>query len=193
MMNRRFTTQERVLLLVLIVIFTVILYVFAVFNPTSDSINDARNQSIMLEEDIERELMKAGDLSRMRKSLQEMEDSGSKLAMIPDYDNISNVAPLLNAALAKANGFDVHFMPVSFLDNFVMREIAMQFSADSYTIAEDIIAELSEGPYSCGVSALQITPMSDGSIMSGEVTASMTITYYEVDHRLSSETEEGYV
>ena len=182
MMSRRFTTRERVLLLVLILLFTATLYVLAIFNPTTKSIEDARNQRVLLEADFEVEMIKAGELVDMRASLQKMENSGNNLAMIPGYDNISNIAPLLNAAFTRASEYDLRFMPITFSDNFAVREILIMFTAGSYSVAENIVEELSAGPYSCDISALKIAGVDSENtdVTSGEVEISLTITYYEV-------------
>ena len=184
MMNRRFSGRERLLLLVLIILFTATLYVMAIYNPTTTSINAARNEYAMLESSLEYELLKAEELARMRTSLKDMEDSGVEFEMIPLYDNISNVAPLLNAAFAKANEFDLRFSPITFADNFAIREIMMVFSAENYIVAADIIEELLNGPYSCDIRVLDIvsTDEESSSITSGTVGVSLKITFYEV-HR----------
>ena len=191
MMSRRFSTRERVLLLILIIIFTIILYVLAVFNPSSTSINEAQNERLLLESELDIEMMKSGELSRMRTALAEMKESGIEYAAVPEYDNISNVAPLLNTALSNASEFDLRFMPVAFEGNYAMREISMSFVAHSYTLAEEIVDELSNGPYSCDISSLQIGSVDSesGSVMSGQVTVSLTIKYYELYQPVYEEIE----
>ena len=193
MMNRRFSGRERLLLLVLIILFTATLYVMVIYNPTTASITAARAEYAMLESDLDFEMRKAEELARMRASLKEMEDSGAEFEMIPVYDNISNVAPLLNAAFAKADEFDLRFAPVTFADNFAVREIMMVFAAENYEVAADIVEELLNGPYSCDIRVIDIvsTDEESASVTRGTVEVSLKITFYEVHHSYSQDASEG--
>ena len=183
------------LLLILVIIFTIILYVLVVLTPSSDSINEAQNERYILESSLAMEMTKSSELSRMRQELADMKEIGVEYAPVPEYDNISSVAPLLNAALSKASEFDLRFMPVVFDGAFAKREISMSFVAGSYAVAEGIVDELANGPFSCDVGVLRVasTDAESESVASGQVTVSLSITYYEVYTPPAVEYEGDYV
>ena len=191
MLNRRFSARERLLLLILILLFTATIYVVVVYNPTNTSIGEARSEYSVLETTRDYELIKAEELAAMRASLQKMEDSGVEFETIPVFDNISSVAPLLNNALRNASDYDLRFMPVNFDGNFAVRSIEMMFTAANYAAAAGIVEELANGPYSCSISELSLTSKdnNDISITAGVVEISLTITFYEVYHPTTTETE----
>jgi len=184
MLNKRFSARERLLLLILILLFAATLYVVVVYNPTTNTINEARSEHTYLKSTHEFELIKAGELARMRSSLQQLEDSGVVFETIPLFDNISNVAPLLNTALTNASDFDLRFSPIVFEGNFAIREVFMVFSADNYAVAAAIVDELSNSPFSCSISKLSIRSKDayDPAITAAQVEISLSITFYEVYH-----------
>ena len=182
MLNRRFSARERLLLLILILLFTATIYVVVIYNPTNTSIKEARNERVTLDATLQVELSKAEELADMRGSLQEMEDSGVLFETIPMFDNISNVAPLLNSALKDASDFDLRFMPVIFEGNFAIREISMAFTAENLATGTKIVSELFNGPYSCSINDISVYSKDnhDVSITAGVVEISLSITFYEV-------------
>lgn len=181
MLSRRFTSRERIMMLVLALVLAAALYLIAVHNPVRNSIVEAQAERVTLQTELDSQQKLAERLAEMQAALDEVASSSEAWAITPDYDNVRNVVKLLNTALANASGFDLRFAPVTFDESFAVREISMVFTTESYRVAADVIKEIANGPYSCDVGVLRIDSVNSDAenIMQGELTISMTVTYYE--------------
>ena len=106
MLNRSFSTREKVLMLVLAVLLVAACYYFLVIKNVADTKleNDLQLQEIQQQIDTQTALAMAR--TRMEGELEKLGDV-NKLPVVATYDNIRNELDELNALLAGVGTYDV--------------------------------------------------------------------------------------
>lgn len=181
-MTRGFTRREKALLLCLAVLLVAAVYYLFIDQPTRASLADADNRLADAETSLTIEQAKAGELERMRRELEDAAGTAGG-AVTPDYDNARGVVSALNAALSKAQSYQLSFRPVEFGDQLARRDIEMAFVCRDYATAAEIVRTLYAGPYRCEIVALNLAPApgrQGGGLADGEVRASLTVRYLEL-------------
>ncbi len=190
-MNRKFTTREKALLLILAVLLLVCGYFVLVFQPVTDAIADATLRQAEAESAILIEETRAIQLRQMQEALDNLERS-DHLSQVPDYDNTQNVVRLLNGALSAASSYNLVFTPVAFEGNIARRSIDMTFTSGSYEGAKAIVQTLYDVPYRCEITALSLS-CADGNqaedITRGPVSTRLSITFFEYAEEPPAEEE----
>lgn len=180
-MSRAFTTREKVLIFLLAAIFLAITYYFAIWKPTSESIEEAKQQKDELTLLLDIEQMKALKMAEMKKDLEEAERDAESGIITPEYDNIQNVLTELNTALSNITDYKISPRPLKLSNNLAIREIQLSFTCPSYKVASRIINNLNNGQYNCSISELKVSAADSKSesISNSSVSVSLTMLYYE--------------
>ncbi len=179
MLSRKFTTREKVLLLILSVILLAELYFLLVHQRVEREFAQARSrtETATISYDIER--VKAEKKQEMQKKIQEAEKDANARPL-PDYDNSTNVVAYLNGVMAATEEYNLVFNAVDFSSYAAMRPINMSFSCQGYAAVRDIVAQLENGPYYCEVTGLSMSVASETGDMTGDlVFVQMTAVFYE--------------
>lgn len=191
-MKRKFSTREKVMLLILAILLLVCLYFFMVAQPVRTAMSDS---AIRTENAESEQLIGTAKLARMRKMQKALEElSSDARADVPDYDNARNVVSLLNEALASADTYDLNFRAIEFEGQIACRNIDMNYTCGSYETAKQILSVLDGGPYRCEITSLSMTDKDKlakgeaASLGSGAVGVKATVCFYEFAPEAAAET-----
>ncbi len=192
MLSRRFTTREKILLLVLALILLAELYFLLVHQRVKREFAEARERieiaTVSYDLESARAAKKQEMLDKIRKAT-----SDSGVHPLPDYDNSTNVVAYLNGVMAAAEEYNLVFNTVDFNNYVAIRPINMSFICRNYAAVRDIVAQLENGPYYCEVTGLLMSAEDGIGDMRGEaVSVQMTAVYYEYagDEAAGTETDE---
>ena len=177
-LNRSFSTREKVLMLVLAVLLLAAAYYFVVVKNVADTVvaNTAQLAEIQAETDIQSAM--ASERTRMEAELAELGER-QPLPEVAVYDNLRNELDELNALMATQQTYDLKFSQPTLTDSLVRRAVAVSFTARDYAAALNVVRSLENGSYRCEITDFTMTGkmLADGSIES--VTASLNVTYFE--------------
>lgn len=177
-LNRSFSTREKVLILVLVALLLVACYYFLVVKNVADTKaeNDLQLQEIQMQVDTQTALAMAR--TRMENELAELGDV-EKLPVVAAYDNIRNELDELNTLLSGVGTYDVKFSQPELDGELVRRPVTITYTVAGYNEALGIVQSLQNGTYRCDVTDFALTGkmLADCSIES--VSATLDVTYYE--------------
>ncbi len=173
-MKRAFTTREKVLLLVLVVMILALGYFKLILEPVNDQIDEYNALQLQEQIMIDQQSVRLMKMRQMEKLLEEMKQTGNYEA-IPAYDNKNAVIVELHTVLAAADTYSLDFEDTSTADYILARPVTMRFSAATYADARRIIDQLNESDNFNLISDLTL----DWDKENG-VSVNMRITYYEV-------------
>ncbi len=173
-MRRAFTTREKILLLILVVMIIALGYFKLILEPINDQIaeyNSLQQQEQIL---IDQQRIMLAKMRKMEKLLEEMKASGNYQS-IPSYDNKNAVIVELHSVLAAADAYSLDFDETTTMDYILARPVMMEFTVPDYESGRSIIDQLNESENFNLISDIALDwDEEDG------VTISMRITYYEV-------------
>ena len=107
-LNRSFSTSEKVLMLVLAVLLVVACYYFLVVKNVADTIAANEDRLADIEISINAQEMLAADRARMKAELEALGEDGT-LPVVAVYDNIRNELNELNALMGGATTYNLSF------------------------------------------------------------------------------------
>jgi len=178
MLSRKFTTRERVLLLILALILLAELYFLLVHQRVERELAEAQSRTEIATVSYEFESARAEKKQEMLKKNEEARMENTR--PLPDYDNSTNVVAYLNGVMAATGEYNLVFNAVNFSDYAAVRPINMSFSCPGYAAVKDIVAQLENGPYYCEVTGLSMSTDRGIGDMTGEmVSVQMTAVFYE--------------
>jgi len=178
MLSRKFTTRERVLLLILAVILLAELYYLLVHQRVEREFAEAQARTETATVSYEFESARA----ERKREMQEKNEKARKenARPLPEYDNSTNVVAYLNGVMAATGEYNLVFNTVNFSEYAAVRPINMSFSCPGYSAVKDIVAQLENGPYYCEVTGLSMSTERGIGDMTGEmVSVQMTAVFYE--------------
>ena len=175
MMSREFTSREKILLVVLCVLLLGIAYYEFIVKDVEETIKQYDT------EDLETELLieqtRAQNIMDMEAEMKNAKaQTGSVVA---SYSNIKNEISALNDIFSAASTYNFDFNQAIKDGDAVRRDISVSFTAGSYSTAESIIAKLHDCKYRCLIRNISINTSSGEGIGSGEVSVSLTVTFFE--------------
>lgn len=178
LLNRSFSTREKVLILILAVLLIVAFYYFFVIRNVAET--KAANEMELAE--IEQQIDAQTALATVRQRMQsELEELGAEesLPEVAVYDNIRNELDELNALLAGTSTYDLKFGQPVLEGDLVRRPVTVSFTVPSYQDALEMVRKLNNGTYRCQVTDFALTGkmLADGSIEN--VSATLDVTYFE--------------
>lgn len=188
-LSKRFTSREKVLLLVLALLVVAGAYFMLVFRPISENLSAIEQSKLDVEDSLTILEAKAQRLEQMRDELARVEAQGTT-AEVPVYDNLRAVMLHLSGVLSSATDYDLSFQPLDTAEEsgVIRRTISMSFTAPSYAQGEALVSRLHDGPYRCEIDNLAFAPVAAGddqaanraaSLSSGGVQVTLSITYFE--------------
>ena len=172
-LNRSFSTSEKVLMLVLAVLLVVACYYFLVVKNVADTI--AANEDRLA---VNAQEMLAADRARMKAELEALGEDGT-LPVVAVYDNIRNELNELNALMGGATTYNLSFAQPTVEDKLVRREVTVSFTVPDYAAALDVVRKLENGTYRCEITDFSVNGdmLADGTV--DGVDAVLTVTYLE--------------
>ena len=178
--NRQFSTREKVLLIVLVLIIVSALYYLFIFQPVTDRTKQAESSAADLETQLVALDTRVAQIKRMQKSVEEYANNGHIVSIMPSYNAGKQELVFLNSTLAASQDYYVGFTNITREGNQIRREFALKFTVDSYSDAEDILNVLEHSDLRCLISDFSVKPVEqDQMVEEGEVEASCVATFYE--------------
>lgn len=179
-MTHTFTTREKILLLILVIMLLGVAYYFAIQIPVSDRILTAQNAEATATDEMSVETVKATKMKKMQAVI-DGADSNSSKAEIPVYDNLEKVMLQLDAILGTTIDYSLTFDQISKGDSLVYRPINMSFTCPNYSAAKSVLANLNNCKYRCMLDNISVATTTSLSpdISNGEVMVSLTVTFIE--------------
>ena len=171
-MKRKFSTREKVLLVILAVLLVGSLYYVAVDQPVRNTIADATARQQEAESALTIDLAKLARMHQMQAALAELEQDAKP--NVPDFDNARYVIRLLDTVLSQAEGVVLTFPQPVTKGDIVRRSVDMRFVCSGYASARRILDKLYNGPFRCEIANFSMTDLT------GEYTEVLaTVTFFE--------------
>lgn len=192
MLNRKFTKKEIALILVLVAVLIGLLYYRFVYQWEQQSLQQYDTA------DLENQLMIDQATAMQMKQMEDNIDSSKSgsPSVVETYNNQKNEIVELNNIFADANTFNFSFDQAVANGNAVRRNITATFTADSYAQAKEMLENLYHCKYRCLIRDISVSPdnrenSDDNSLMTGGVSVSFTVTFYETLY--DAKTKSGLV
>lgn len=181
-LNRSFSRREKFLLLLLVVVLLVGLYFLLVHYPIVTRMAEIETETddVLYEQEIANARLAV--YNTMQDELKVIfAMPADELTEMPAYDNAETLMLHLNRIFAGTNqrlSFDE--IRVGEESNVAERTMRFSFDATSYKEARGVITDLTNTGYRCLLDSLSISPTDDGSVETGALGVSGTITFYEL-------------
>lgn len=180
MLKHKFTSREKVLLVMLALLLLSLLYKVVVFDYVENSVSEAVQNMNIAEDQYKIESTKYKNLEEMRKVLGKLENGGI-VSEIPKYDNLSNIIVFMDEVLSQTRDYNLNFGKISTSGSIVRRVISLSFTASDYERAVEILLEIYSGKYRCSIGDVTVTPINSiGDITGGNVSVKMTVIFVEM-------------
>ena len=147
-MSREFTTKEKVLLVLLVVIILALAYYRFLHIPCKEAIEAAHAQRDAYQQDLTAALAKENQLLDMKKELDSLGELGMASRM-ESYNNSKAELTKLNNILEDANSYSIDFQNVRKNGDQIRRDFTLSFQTDTFEDAKKIISELTDCEYRC--------------------------------------------
>ena len=184
MMTKKFSTREKVLLVILAVVLVASLYFWLILKPAIETMSTAQTEIDEIEESLAAEEDKAEEIATMQTALEEMSGNVEmKSTITPLYNNVHYLLTELSSVLSSVDGLILNSSDLVFEGDLVNREIQLVFYTNNYASARSIISQLYSGSYSCNITALKLsTSVADATdLTTSQVMVTATIVYYEIN------------
>lgn len=176
-LSRDFTTKEKVLLLVLVVILIGLVYFQFVYKPITASIEKAENQKENLKSELEAVNTRITMLTKMKNEVDDITTEGTLKAM-PSYNNSKNVNKLLNDVLGDMD-FALVFSPVEKDGDQIRRRVQLTVNTPDADSVKTVFSELTGSEYRCLIENVSCAPKKERNADSNEMTIVANLTFFE--------------
>lgn len=180
-LNRSFSRREKVLMLVLALVLVAGLYFLLVHYPVSQRMDEIEleNEEILFEKDVaDSRLAVYNDMKAELDEIFAMPED--EITVMPEFDNIQTLMNIFND-IFQGTGQTLNFDNVTYNGNIASRTMRFSFSAADYAQAKSILERLTGTGFRCLMDSVSFAPTEDGSVESGALRVSGTITFYELD------------
>lgn len=174
-MNRAFTKDEKVLLVLCIVLIFAISYYQFVWKSTNKIIE--QYDIAMIEDELFNAQLKAIKIKEMEKYIDEHKDQA--IGRVADYNNLQNEIIELNEILSEALTYKLDFEDATTDNKIVRRNVNITFQTKSYSAAKEIIESLKNSRYKSLLRDIDILAKENGLQSTGLVDVKLKVTFYE--------------
>lgn len=175
-MKRQLSGREVVLLAILLIIIVAGGYIFLYYTPMKDEAARLEADRISCEEQLVPALARIEEKKRMEQELKILEADPDSRELAP-YDNQKAVMIELNAILQTTSQYSLSFSTVGTgkSDSLICRRISLNFTADSYDMAKQVLDDLHASMFRCMLDDLSISLGEGGNLAS----VAVTMVYFE--------------
>lgn len=174
-MSRAFAKQEKILLLVCIVMMLGIFYYQVVWKSTSQIMEEYNVET--LEDQLLLAQTKAIKMVEMEKFIDEHKEQSR--GRVADYNNLHNEITELNEILAEAYTYQLDFEDATTDGSIVRRNVNISFQTGDYGAAKRIIKSLTNSRYKCLLRDINILAKENGLQTTNLVDVNLKVTFYE--------------
>ena len=180
-LSREFSTREKVLLMIPILIILAALYYIFVHDPVSSGIKDADLQAQMMEDELVVLRARVSQVMQMQSEMKELESDSTESGYMPSYSAGKDELDFLHEILSSSTiNYNVTFTELTKDGDQIRRDFNLQFAAKDYRTVKDILTKLEESKIRCLIGDLALTPIGDeGNLMKEGVQVSCTAVFYE--------------
>lgn len=147
-LSRDFTTKEKVLIVILLVILIGLAYYRFVHVTCKEAIQAAHAERDMHETELLAVQMKEKQLRDMKEELDSLGELQSTSRM-ESYNNSKAELSLLNSILVAAQDYSITFVNVTRDGDQIRRNFNLSFTTGDYASAKKIISSLADSEYRC--------------------------------------------
>lgn len=182
LLSRDFTTKEKILVGVLILILLGFAYYQFLYQPVQERIEAAKSQQQTLQTELDGLNAKIAALEKMQREIDDIIASGS-VSVMPSYNSSKEETTLLNDILADASQFAISFSNVKRDGDQIRRTVSLQYTTYDYKLSEWVLQQLTESGYRCLLGDVRFavgeTRLVDTNEMNTIVRVNATATFYE--------------
>lgn len=131
----------------------------------------------ILEERLELASSRMMRIEQMKKDI--AANSGRKTGLIADYNNLENELHELYALMADTENYQITFDAPTIDASLVRRNIHLNFSVPSYSMARSILEKLQKGKYQCLLQDVALSLEINQTAGTVGVHANVTVVFYE--------------
>lgn len=172
-MTRDFSFKEKMMLLVLALILLGLVYYQFVDRNVRGTLTGYNAEADQLQTEIDIAQAQLMHLTNVQSSLDAVEEAG-KYGWMGSYNSSKEELAFLNSVLADTIQYSISFANVTRSGNQIRRSFSLQYEAQNYTAAQEILTNLLKGKYRCLVGDVNCTIAADGT-----VTMNQSATFYE--------------
>lgn len=175
-MRKQLTTREWTLLALLGIILVISGYILLFRTPMMAERDRCLGEAESCRIQTEAVQVRLAEKRRMEQELEELLSAGTPPLSIPDYDNLQPVMFELNSILANTQTYSLSFGTVDTSKTIVRRQIAMNYTTNSYQSAKAVLRQLHDSDYRCMLDTVSLNLEQNGQ---GTVSVSGTIVFFE--------------
>lgn len=176
LLTRDFTTREKVLLVILLVIIVTGAYYLFVYRTIDEQINSLSRTS----QNYEDELIYATAKVQRIQAMSEQMNNDILRSYMPSYNSSKKELDFLHATLAETDDYLINFTYLTRNGDQINRGFSLDFTAFDYAQAKDIIKALEESEIRCLIGDYKINPdVKEEHLLSGKVRVSLNGSFYE--------------
>ncbi len=180
-MAYKFSPREKLLLAVLGALLLVLLYIWLVDQRVRVETENAQNKIASLETELATVQEQVELTRQMKAEMESVHGDQRKLSYMPSYNAEKEEVNFLNTTLSAAKDYYIGFSEVSKSGDLVRRNFSLQYTAQNYQSAVDILKSLESSDFRCLVQDLTVASSDQyrAEIQSGPVTVNALATFYE--------------
>ena len=172
-LSRDFTTKEKLLIGLLVLILLGLVYYQFVDSVVRSSIAASEAEEQMLNTQLTTAQERLTHLRSVQDALDTLEAEG-RLTWMGSYNNSKAEVAFLNDILADAREYSIAFADVTRSGDQIRRSFTLQFKTVNYQAAQDIVTRLCNGENRCLVGDVRCTIAADGAVV-----INAAATFYE--------------
>lgn len=192
MAQKKMASREKVMVLILAILLTVLAYFFLIDKPVRDSIAEAEAERARIQQQIGEEEQTTASMMNMRNALEGINYGADAKSHTPEFNNAQTLYTKLNDVLLPADEKEFRFSNVSTDERLVERNVQLSFSAQSYGMAVSIIKSLNDCPFTNNITSMSIssTDRDVPDVTYGKVRVALTMVFYELSPQKEEIQEE---
>ncbi|WP_026509074.1 hypothetical protein [Butyrivibrio sp. LC3010] len=180
-LNRAFTKNEKILLVILLLVIIGAGYYLFVSTPIEQSIEAARKEQNSLNVELQATQDKIKSMEAMSDDINT--NKKAELSYLPSYNAGKKELDFLHDTLNKTMDYSVRFTDITREGDLIRRMWEMTFTVRNYAEAERIIKKLEESENRCLIEDMVVTPYKlKTNLNDNEVTVKLTGAFYETMH-----------
>ena len=191
-MTRSFSSKEKFLLSVLLIIILGVAYYLLVQIPVTTNLQSIASEKELAETEIVTLKAKQEQLAKMKEELAEIEKKGAK-TIVPAYDNLSKEMMFISSVMFNTGDWSYNITATTSGDDGIFRRnLQVFFTCQSYETACGKIEMLQNCRFLCRLGDVNMVPLrvtdyediyynddADYSITTNPLEVNVTMTFYE--------------
>ncbi len=175
-LSRDFSTREKILLVILLVIIITGAYYLFVWRTVDDQILSIRSQNSSMESQL---TIATAQVERLQ-AMSEQIDNDILRSYMPSYNASKQELDFLHGTLAETEDYMINFTYINREGDQISRGFNLQFTARDYAQAKKIIKALEDSEIRCLIGDYKIDPTDKQEyLLSGKVQVALSGSFYE--------------